>query len=148
MYVGTSAGTVEIFESESGCFLQQFSWHASVNVLLELPQEIKQSICGECVKVEHHQSFKDDLNEDISLEAYLYLQRTSGSRVRFDSKCYNSELHSTQQSMPLLDSPVIVSLGNELADCLRITSNQTSSIPSAVEFLIWTGLHSTYQLAN
>lgn len=133
-------------ESESGCFLQQFSWHAKVNALLKLPHEIKQSICAECsstkcVKLGHCQSFKDDLiipKKRISQEVYLQ-KSASGSQMPFDSKSFKSGLYSIQQSTPLLDSPLIVSLGNDFADCLNVTSNQ-NSMSRAVELLTWTGV--------
>lgn len=147
MYVGTSAGTVEVFESETGSFLQQFSWHAKVNALLELPQEIKQSICGEhsstkCVKLAHHQSFRDNLiipKKRVSQE--LYLQRSaSGSQLAYNSKSYKSGLYSTQQTMLLQDSPLIVSLGNDFADQLSILSSNQTPMHNIVELLTWTGL--------
>lgn len=147
MYVGTSAGTVEVFESDSGCFLQQFSWHTKVNALLELPQEIKQSICGECsstkyVKLAHHHSFKDNLivsKKRISHE--IHLQRSApGSAQAYNSKSNKSGLYSTQQSTLLQDSPLIVSLGNDLADQLHISSSNQTSMHDIIELLTWTGL--------
>ena len=147
LYVGTSAGTVEVFESESGCFLQQFSWHTKVNALLELPQEIKQSICGECsstkcVKLAHHQSFKDNLivpKKRISHE--IHLQKSApGSTHAYISKSYKSGLCSTQQSALLQDPPLIVSLGNDLADQLHVSSNDQTSTHNIIELLTWTGL--------
>ena len=135
-----------MFESESGCFLQTFSWHAKVNALLKLPQEIKQSICAEysltgCVKLAHHQSFQNNLvvpKKRVSQE--VYLQRSaSGSQLPFNSKSYKSGLYSTQQSTLLMESPLIVSLGNDLADHLSIASDQTS-MSRILELLAWTGL--------
>ena len=132
-----------MFESESGCFLQQFSWHAKVNALLKLPQEIKQSICAECsstkcMKLAHRQSFQNNLivpKKRFSQE--VYLQRSaSGSQLPFNSKSYKSGLYSMQQSTLLMDSPLIVSLGNDLADQLSIASSQTS----VSELLAWTGV--------
>ena len=66
--------------SESGHSLQQFSWHSNVNVLLELPQDIKQCICAECsskkcAELTHHQSFIDNpiiSKRRISQGAYLH----------------------------------------------------------------------------
>ena len=136
-----------MFESDSGCFLQQFSWHTKVNALLELPQEIKQSICGECsstkcVKLAHHYSFKDNLivsKKRISHE--IHLQRSApGSTQAYNSKSNKSGLYSTQQSTLLQDSPLIVSLGNDLADQLHISSSNQTSMHDIIELLTWTGL--------
>ena len=147
LYVGTSTGTIEVFESKSGCFLQQFTWHAKVNALLELPQEIKQSICGECsstkcVKLAHHQSFKDNLivpKKRISQE--IYLQRSAPvSQLAHNSKGNKSGLCPTQKSTLLQDSPLIVSLGNDLADQLHVSSNNQTSMHDIIELLTWTGL--------
>ena len=134
-----------MFKSESGCFLQTFSWHAKVTALLKLPQEIKQSICAECsptkcVKLAHRRSFQNNLvvpKKRVSQE--VYLQRSaSGSQMPFTSKSYKSGLYSMQQSTLLMDSPLIVSIGNDLADNLSIASNQ-SSMSRIVELLTWTG---------
>ena len=136
-----------MFESESGSFLQQFSWHAKVNALLELPQEVKQSICGECsstkcVKLAHRQSFKDNLiipKKRVFQELYLQKSAT-GSQLAYNSNSYKSGLYPTQQSTPLQDSPLIVSLGNNLADQLSIPPSNQTSMHNIVELLTWTGL--------
>ena len=122
-----------MFESKSGCFLTQFSWHANVNALLMLPLEIKQSICAElsptkCLKLTHRQSFQDDQivpKKRVSQEALLQ-RSVSGS-----------QLPKKQQSTSLIDSPLIVSIGNGLADhLLSIKSTQASMF----ELIAWTGI--------
>ena len=47
LYIGTSLGTVEVFDSESGCFLQQFSWHDNkVESLFHIQNVLLYYICS------------------------------------------------------------------------------------------------------
>jgi len=137
LYVGTSAGTVEVFESESGCHLQLFSWHASsVNALIELPPEIKQCICAECssakcVPLTHQLLHKID-TQRVSQESSL--QRDASN---FTSIGHISGLNSMQKSFRSSDSPLMVSIGNDLAESIKINCENKSH---DVILFTWTGL--------
>lgn len=117
--------------------MQQFSWHANINALLELPPEIKQSICAEylsekCLKLAHNQS---NHKKRISQETYLQGSALE-SNLPFNSK---SHKYSMEQSSLLQDSPLIVSFGNDWADHLSMISNNSRT----VKLLTWTGLSTT-----
>ena len=136
MYVGTSIGKVEVFDSESGYVLQQFLWHSSkVDALMELPPEIKQSVCAESKTHErvvlHHSLQIDFDSNNLSrrISEQPYQSNSNRKRVR------------SLPSQPMLQNyPLIVSLGDYLAEHLNM-GNQNSE--QRVELLTWTGYPTT-----
>ena len=138
LYVGTSLGKVAVFDSESGNLLQQFLWHSSkVDALMELPPEIKQSICTESKtrekKVLHH-SLQIDFDS-------IKLSRKISEQPSFQSNSYSrSHTHSLPTQELLQNYPLIVSLGDKLAEHLSM-GNQNSE--QRVELLTWTGYPTT-----
>ena len=138
LYVGTSIGKVEVFDSKNGYFLQQFSWHSSkVDALMELPPEIRQSVCAESKtrekKVRHHSL---QVNFDL-----IRPPRKVSVQPSFEP---NSDSRSGMYSLPmqplLQNYPLIVSLGDNLAEHLNM-GNQNSE--QSVELLTWTGYPTT-----
>lgn len=133
MYVGTSSGKVEVYDSESGHFLQQFSWHSSnVHALIELPSEIKQNICAESEtytkKVKHVTQHRIDSSR--------IQKRRLSEQPPFQSRKYESGVFYVPAKPLLQNSPLIISLGDGLAECLNM-GNQNSV--QEVELLTWTG---------
>lgn len=133
LYVGTSSGKVEVYDSESGCFLQQFAWHSSkVNALIELPPEIKQSICAESKmlvkKVQHH--------------SLVFDSNSVANKMSLHEPPNNLSHYSTPGEYPvpakpvLLNSPLIISLGDDLAERLNIGDE---NVEHRVNLLTWTG---------
>ena len=65
LYVGTQYGNVEVYDSESSIFLQQFSLHnGEVCMMLKLPPEVHQCVCPELLsntddKYTNRESFTD-----------------------------------------------------------------------------------------
>ena len=132
LYVGTSAGMVEVYESESGDLLQLFSWHASgVNALIELPPEIKQSVCAECSSAKPmaapHQTLAK--NELVPYQ-----------RVYQESKLQRKLSGLLGKSVICSDAPLMVSIGGDLAEPVKI--NYENKSHDAV-LLTWTGIPST-----
>ena len=123
-----------MFDSESGDFLQQFSWHSSkVDALMELPPEIKQSICAEnktCEKKVRHHSLQ------VNFDSIKYSRKVS-EQPSFESNSYTRSGVYSLPIQPLLQNyPLIVSLGDNLAEHLNV-GNQNSE--QRVELLTWTG---------
>ena len=138
LYVGTSSGKVEVYNSENGNFFQQFSWHSSkVNDLIELPLEIKQSICAESKTHQgkvHHYSLQSSISDTIEVNRAKSV-RVHGSYMT-NSK---SGLYSVPvQSLPL-NSPLIISFGDNLAEHLNIGDQNAQQ--KKIEFLMWTGCY-------
>ena len=135
LYVGTSIGKVEVFDSKSGYFLQQFSWHSSkVDALIELPPEIKQSVCAESKthekKVRHY-----------SLPSLQVKLRKVSEQSSVESNNYSRSGVYSLPIQPLLQNyPLIISLGGKLAEHLNM-GNQNSE--QRVELLTWTGYPTT-----
>ena len=139
MYIGTSLGTVEVFDSESGYFLQQFLWHGSkVQLLLELPPEIKKSICAEYSSEKYRSVSYGEMGAEFvpqkrrSQESFL--QRRS------QSKYYKSGMQSEQKQTFCTDFPLIATLGVNVADSLNFSDQNCTNSPM---FLTWTGLLSS-----
>ena len=126
-----------MFDSESGDFLQQFSWHSSkVDVLMELPPEIKRSICAESKtrekKVRHH---------SLQVNFDLIRQSRKVSEQPFQSNsCSRSGMYSLPIQPLLQNYPLIVSLGDKLAEHLNMG---TQNSEQRVELLTWTGYPTT-----
>ena len=126
-----------MFDSGSGNFLQQFSWHSSkIDALMELPPEIKQSVCAEnktrTKKVLHH-SLQVDF-ESVKASRKI-------SEQPFQSNSYSRSGVYSLPIQPLLQNcPLIVSLGDNLAEHLNM-GNQNSE--QRVELLTWTGYPTT-----
>ena len=139
LYVGTSLGKVAVFDSENGDLLQQFSWHASkVDALMELPPEIKQSICTESKtrekKVLHH-------SLQIDFDSIKLLRKVS-EQPSFQSNSFRKLRTRSLPTQPLSQNyPLIVSLGDYLAEHLNI-GNQNSD--QRVNLLTWTGYPTAY----
>ena len=137
LYVGTSAGMVEVYESESGNLLQLFSWHANgVNALIELPPEIRQSICAECSSAKSMTSPRQTLakNELVPYQRVYQESQLQRKTSRL------SGLHLIQKSVTYSDAPLMVSIGNDLAESVKINYENKSN--DAV-LLTWTGIPST-----
>ena len=127
-----------MFDSESGDFLQQFSWHSSkIDALMELPPEIKQSVCAESKtrekKVRHHSL---QVNFDL-----IRASRKVSEQPSFESNSYSRSGVYSLPIQPLLQNyPLIISLGDNLAEHLNM-GNQSSK--QRVELLTWTGYPTT-----
>ena len=132
LYVGMSSGNVKVYDSQAGHFLQQFSLHSSdVDALLKLPPEIKECICGESRKIQKkaHISLLD-------LPSKLQKQRRLSGHSLCQLKDHQSGMCSMLVQPFLINTPLIVSLGNNLADYLGIGRKNSEK---RVEFLTWTG---------
>ena len=133
LYVGTSSGKVEVYDSESGHFLQRFSWHSNkVHALIELPSEIKQSICAEsetCAKRMKHVT-------QHSIDSNRIQKRRLSEQPPFLSRKHESGVYYVSAKPLLQNSPLIISLGDGLAKCLNM-DNQNSE--QELELLTWTG---------
>ena len=130
LYIGTSLGTVEVFDSESGCFLQQFMWHGNkVQSLLELPPEIKKSICAEYSSEKYKSVSHSELVKEFvprkrrSQESFLQRRSFSAQKLTFST-----------------DFPLIATLGVNMANSLNFSNQSSTSNPM---FLTWTGLPSS-----
>ena len=127
-----------MFDSESGYFLKKFSWHSNkVDALIELPPEIKQSICAESKASQNkrkvrHKSLQPNFDVDGGP-----LRKTSWQPISLQSSSYNRSGVYSLPKQPLLQNyPLMVSLGDNLAEHLNI-GNQNSE--QRVELLTWTG---------
>ena len=132
MYVGTSYGKVEVHDSESGCFLQQFAWHSSkVNALIELPPDIKKSICAESKALDRKvQHISLQFNPDS------IPKRISDGLPKKMSHYSKPGLYSVPAQPLLMNSPLIISLGDDLAEHLNIGDQ---NVGHRVDLLTWTG---------
>ena len=142
LYVGTSLGKVEVFDSESGHFLKTFSWHSNkVDALIELPPEIKQSICAESKASQserkvRHKSLQPNFDVDGGP-----LRKISWQPPSLQSSSYSrSGVYSVPKRPFSQNSPLIVSLGDNLSKKLSM-GNQNSE--QSVELLTWTGYPTT-----
>jgi len=131
-----------VFDSESGCFLQQFLWHRNkVQSLLELPPEIKKSVCAEYSCEKYRSVSYGEMGAEFvpqkrrSQESFL--QRRS---QWFFSKYYKSGMHSEQKKTFSTDFPLIATLGVNVADSLNFRNQNCTNNPM---FLTWTGLPSS-----
>ena len=137
LYVGTSAGVVEVYESESGDLLQLFSWHAAgVTALIELPPEMKQSICAECSSARCLPSTHQSL---VNNEIVPYQRVCQESCLQRNTYAL-SRLHLIHKSMTFSDTPLMISIGNGLAESVKI--NCESESHDAILFT-WSGVPST-----
>ena len=138
LYVGTSSGKVEVYNSENGYFLQQFSWHSSkVDDLIELPPEIKQSICAESKTHQgkvHHYSLQSSISDTIEASR----KKSVCVLGSYMSKSKSGLYSVPAQSLPL-NSPLIVSFGDNLAEHLNIGDQNAQQ--KKIEFLMWTGCY-------
>lgn len=128
-------------DSESDSFFQQFSLHASkVESLLQLPPDIKQSICAECshskcVPLVHHQSLDSPLVSRKRVQQESFLQKSASTDVKtFKSGFYPA----VQLPANCLDTPLMISIGSGLADHLNMLNSQTIA-ESSTAFFTWTG---------
>ena len=132
MYVGTSSGKVEVYDSESGRFLQRFSWHSSkVDALIELPPEIKQSICAESEARTKRVKYATQHSIDSSIQKIRHSEQAS-----FQSRNNASGVYYVPAKPLLQNSPLIISLGDGLAEHLNM-GNQNPE--QKVKLLTWTG---------
>ena len=139
-----------MFESESGCLLQSFSWHAGrVDALIELPSQIKQSICAECssakcVTSPHQSLVKNDIVPYQRVLQESYLQRETS---KFIPDHYKSELHKSVRN---LEAPLMISVGHDLADSIKQITNKSQdncknksqdvNLSHDVILFTWTGI--------
>lgn len=144
LYIGTSLGTVKVFDSEGGCFLQQFSWHDSkVESLLQLPPDIKRSICAEfshskCTPLQHLQSPDSPIVSRKRAQQEPILQK-SVPIMQANVKNFKSGLCSVQLPVRHLDTPLMISIGSGLANHLNINDSQNFT-GSTTTLLTWTGV--------
>jgi len=135
LYIGTSIGTVEIFDSESGCFLQQYSWHEStVKSLMELPPEIKKSICAEHSPVKYKTVSRNESLADN--DRIVPRKRVSQESFLKRNESFQG-MSSTTKPAESTKCPLIASLGHNLADSLNCSNDKPTD---NVTFLTWTGL--------
>ena len=140
LYVGTSAGVVEVYESESGELLELFSWHTSrVDALIELPPEIKRSICAECSSVKSMPLPRSSLSKN-DLVPYQRVCQESSKQQRKISRSKLSGLNLIQRSIGHSDAPLMVSIGGDLAESIKINYEDKSH--DAI-LLTWTGISGT-----
>ena len=134
MYVGTSSGKVEVYDSESGHFLQRFSWYSSkskVDALIELPPKIKPSICAESETYTKRVKYVTQPSINSSIQKRRYSQQAS-----YQSRNNASGVYYVPAKPLLQNSPLIISLGDDLAEHLNM-GNQNPE--QKVELLTWTG---------
>jgi len=134
-------GTVEIFDSENGCFLQQFSWHASVvKSLIKLPSEIKKCVCAENSPVKHRSVSHNESMADFDRVVPSRRISQESCLNRNTNEMHKPGLHLTEKSGEPMECPLIMSLGYNMASTLNF-SNQNST--DNVTLLTWTGLQYT-----
>ena len=122
-----------MYNSESGHFFQRFSWHSNkVHALIELPTEIKQSICAESETRE--KKVKHVTQHSINL-SHVKKRRLS-EQAPFQSRKYESGVYYVPAKPLLQSSPLIISLGDDLAECLKMDDQNSEQ---KVELLTWTG---------
>jgi len=131
-------GTVEIFDSETGCFLQQFSWHASVvKSLTKLPPEIKKCVCAEHSPVKYKSvSCNESLADNDRAVPRRRISQESCLK-RNANEMHKPGLYSAKKPAESMECPLIMSLGYNMANCLNF--NSQNSIDN-VTLLTWTGL--------
>jgi len=132
LYVGTSFGNVDVYDSEKGVFLLKFSIHEKkVRRMLKLPSEIYQCICAEFFpRVNSHpEQSTSPPPADVCVtptkrivKEYALQQRKS---VIFD---FQPQQHT---------APLIVSIGDGLANWLN---NTKESVTQGPQLLMWTGV--------
>jgi len=131
LYVGTSFGNVEVYDSEKGVFLLKYSIHEKkVRRMLKLPSEIHQCICAESfpkVNSNPKQSTSPPPADvcatptKISVKEYALQQRKSAI---FN---FQPQQHT---------APLIISIGDGLANWL---DNTKESLTQGPQLLMWTG---------
>ena len=121
-----------MYESESSDFLQRFSWHSSkVDALIELPPKIKQNICAESKVSIKRVKYATQYSIDSSIR-----KRRLSEPPPLQSRNYKSGVYYVPAKPLLQNSPLIISLGDGLAENLNI-GNQ--NYEQTVELLTWTG---------
>ena len=122
-----------MYNSKDGYFLQKFSWHSSkIDALLELPPEIMQCICAE------HRAHGKRVHHRSLTHLPLQTRNMSEPFFQLQPKRYGIPgLYSVPVQPVLLNSPLIVSFGDNLAEHLNIAGEQNAE--QKVELLTWTG---------
>ena len=130
LYIGTSSGNIEVYDSEIGVLLQQYSVHdKKVHKMLKLPSEIHRSICAELFPRANFNSEYDSLlDRNICVTAQ---KRSVQEYVLQQRKSY-SDLH-----LPC-NAPLIVSIGDGVANWLTAENTKRPVHPKP-EMVTWSG---------
>ena len=138
LYVGTSSGNIEVYDSECGIFLQRYSMHcAKVRRILKLPPEIHQCICAESFPTMNSVSYDSNITEHVSSK----LINKNGDitpKERSQQEYFLQQSSSTSLPQLSYTAPLIVSIGDGLANWLNMGSVDKIACPN-LELLTWTG---------
>lgn len=133
---------MEIFDSESACFLRQFSWHASVvKSLTKLPPEIKKCVCAEHSPAKYKSVSRNESLADNDRVVPLRRISQESCLKRNTNEMHKPGLYSAEKLAESMECPLIMSLGYNIAN--RLNFNSQNSIDN-VTLLTWTGIQYTY----
>jgi len=130
LYIGTSCGNIEVYDSEMGVLLQQYSVHdKKVRKILKLPSEIHQSICAELFPRVNSNSESDNLSDtNISVTP----RQRSVQEYALQQRKHYSDLN-----LPY-NAPLIVSIGEGVANWLNM-ENTKEPVHLKPKLITWTG---------
>ena len=132
LFVGTSFGNVEVYDSEKGVFLLKYSIHEKkVRRMLKLPSEIHQCICAELfprVNSNPEQSISPPPPADVCVTPTKRIVKECALQQK-KSVIFDFQL---QQHT----APLIASIGDGLANWLNDTKESVTQGP---QLLMWTG---------
>jgi len=138
LYVGTSSGNVEVYDSECGILVQKYSLHcAKVRRILKLPPETHRCICAELFPADKTDAYHSSAIVNISSRLANTCEDVTPKKRTLQQHCMQQRSGS---SLPCLSStaPLIVSIGDGSAKWLKMDS--TIKAPHAnLELLTWTG---------
>ena len=152
LYVGTQYGNVEVYDSESSIFLQQFSLHnGEVCRMFKLPPEVHQCVCPEllsntddkCVNRKSRFGLSDeDLTSQEKVLQKHALQQDSSLLPIVNGKLhpFASEFqpYTSFTDPNCIKAPLIISLGTGKADWLNVDSTEDFQ----PHILTWSGCSS------
>ena len=138
LYVGTQYGNVEVYDSENGIFLQQFSLHnGEVCRMLKLPREVYHCACPELLsntndKYANSESRFGLSDEDLSSREKVLqehaLQQDSSLLPIVNGKLhpFASEFqpYTSFTDLNCIKAPLIISIGTGKADWLNVKSTE------------------------
>ena len=140
LYVGTFQGYVEVYDSEGGTLLRQFSVHAGrVCKMLKLPEEVYQCVCPELLMITNDEIVRTE-SIDLSDASVTPRKRSLQERtLQQNSPVVNGELYPfTSKFKPSqsIKTPLIITLGSGTANWLDTESTEVSVQP---HLLTWSG---------
>ena len=143
LYVGTFQGNVEVYDSESGTLLQQFSLHAGkVCRMLKLPEEVYQCVCAELLLITNDEIVRTE-SVDLSDASVTPRKRVLQEHtLQQNSPVINGKLHpfasklKPSKDIHSIKAPLIISLGNGTANWLNAGNTEASIQP---HLLTWSG---------